>query len=45
MINVSFSSDKGVCTKAITSIEMCLVVMSIAGILFVILPFPVVQGF
>ena len=39
------SSDNGVCTKGITSIEMCLVVMAIAGILFVIQPFPVVQGF
>ena len=45
MINVSFSSDNGVCTKGITSIEMCLVVMAIAGILFVIQPFSVVQGF
>ena len=45
VINVSFSSDNGVCTKGITSIEMCLVVMAIAGILFVIQPFSVVQGF
>ena len=41
---IFFFRQKGCVQKANTSIEMCLVVMSIAGILFVILPFPVVQG-